>query len=82
VPAIPSSLLEPMWVQFEALPPERPAFDPAHPLGCHRRRVPHRVVFAHVVDALVHGSGYERLATGRWAAAVADQAGPGVGVGP
>lgn len=52
MPAIPSSLLEPMWVQFEALPPERPAFDPAHPLGCHRRRVPHRVVLAHVVDAL------------------------------
>ena len=37
--------------------------DPAHPLGCHRRRIPDRVVFEHVVNALVHGSGYERIAT-------------------
>jgi len=63
VPAIPSSLLEPVWVQFDALLPARPEFDPTHPLGCHRRRVPNRVVFAHVIDALVHGSGYERIAT-------------------
>src|SRR5262249_30378890 len=28
-----------------------------------RRRVPGRVVFEHVVAALVHGSGYERIAT-------------------
>ena len=38
-------------------------FDPAHPLGCHRRRVRDRVVFEHVVAALVHGSGYERIAS-------------------
>src|SRR5262249_8614624 len=38
-------------------------FDPGHPLGCHRRRVPDRVVFEHVVAALVHGSGYERIAS-------------------
>lgn len=54
MPAIPSSLLEPVWVQFDALCPERPEFDPAHPLGCHRRRIPDRVVFEHVIDALVH----------------------------
>src|SRR5262249_10923159 len=42
---------------------ERPGFDPAHPLGCHRRPVPNRVVFEHVVAALVHGSGYERIAS-------------------
>lgn len=64
MPAIPSSLLEPVWVEFAALLPERPEFDPAHPLGCHRRRIADRVVFEHVVDALVHGSGYERIATG------------------
>lgn len=29
--------------------------------GCHRRRIPDRVVFEHVLAALVHGSGYERL---------------------
>src|SRR5436309_1528411 len=40
-----------------------PGFDPGHPLGCHRRRVAGRLVFEHVVAALVHGSGYERIAT-------------------
>src|SRR5260370_4463266 len=40
-----------------------PPFDPGHPLGCHRRRVSGRVVFEHVVAALVHGSGDERIAT-------------------
>jgi Transposase DDE domain len=63
VPALPSSLIEPVWVEFAALLPARPAVDPTHPLGCHRRRVPDRVVFEHVLDALVHGSGYERIAT-------------------
>ena len=39
-----------------------PEFSPTHPWGCHRRRVADRVVFDHVIAALVHGSGYERLA--------------------
>jgi transposase len=43
--------------------PDHPPTDPAHPLGCHRRRVPDRVVFEHVIAALVHGSGYERIAS-------------------
>ena len=63
MPAIPSSLLEPVWVEFDALLPDRGEFHPDHPLGCHRRRIPDRIVFEHVVDALVHGSGYERIAT-------------------
>ena len=63
MPAIPSSLLEPVWVEFAALLPQRGEFHPDHPLGCHRRRIPDRVVFEHLVDALVHGSGYERIAT-------------------
>ncbi len=68
MPAIPSSLLEPIWIEFDALLTThyggpRPAFHPGHPLGCHRRRIPDRVVFDHVVAALVHGSGYERIAT-------------------
>ncbi|SIM86047.1 IS5 family transposase [Micromonospora cremea] len=63
MPALPSSLFEPVWVQFAALWPEQPEFDPAHPLGCHRRRIPDRVVFEHVIAALVHGSGYERVAS-------------------
>jgi hypothetical protein len=64
VPAMPSCLLEPIWGEFAALlGGERPEFDPAHPLGCHRRRIPDRVVFEHVVVLLVHGSGYERTAS-------------------
>src|SRR5215218_1577316 len=65
VPAVPSSLLEPVWVEFAALLPQRGEFHPDHPLGCHRRRIPDRVVFEHVVEALVHGSGYERIASAR-----------------
>lgn len=63
MPAVPVSLMEPIWAEFAALLPEHPDVSPTHPLGCHRRRVPDRVVFEHVVDALVHGSGYERIAS-------------------
>jgi transposase len=63
VPVIPSCLLEPIWDQFAALLPARPVFVSTHPLGCHRRRLPDRLVFEHVVAALVHGSGYERIAS-------------------
>lgn len=63
MPALPVSLLEPLWAQFSALLPEHPVVDPSHPLGCHRPRTSDRVVFEHVVDALVHGSGYERIAS-------------------
>jgi len=55
--------LSPLWEQFAALLPMRPVVAPSHPLGCHRRRIPDRVVFEHVIAALVHGSGYERIAT-------------------
>jgi hypothetical protein len=63
VPVVPVCLLEPLWEQFAALLPERPVVSPSHPLGCHRPRVPDRVVFEHVLAALVHGSGYERIAS-------------------
>ena len=63
MPVLPVCLLEPLWVQFSALLPERPRFAPTHPLGCHRERISDRVVFEHVIAALVHGSGYERIAT-------------------
>jgi hypothetical protein len=65
VPLLPASLIEPLWVEFATLigSGERPEFSPTHPWGCHRRRVPDRVVFDHVIAALVHGSGYERIAT-------------------
>jgi hypothetical protein len=63
VPALPVCLLDPLWAPFAGLLPDRPAVVPSHPLGCHRRRVPDRVVFDHVIQALVHGSGYERIAS-------------------
>jgi hypothetical protein len=65
VPLLPASLIEPLWVEFAALigADDRPEFAPTHPWGCHRRRVPDRVVFEHVIAALVHGSGYERIAS-------------------
>ena len=65
MPLQPASLIEPLWVEFAALigASTRPEFSPTHPWGCHRRRVPNRVVFDHVIAALVHGSGYERIAT-------------------
>ncbi|WP_329466733.1 IS5 family transposase [Streptomyces sp. NBC_01431] len=62
MPAVPSCLLEPLWDQFAALLPVRNGYAESHPLGCHRRRVPDRTVFEYIVLALVHGSGYERIA--------------------
>ncbi len=64
MPLLPASLIEPLWVEFATLigAAEHPEFDPAHPLGCHRRRIPDRVVFDCVIAALVHVSGYERVA--------------------
>ena len=63
MPVLPVCVLEPVWDQFAALLPEHPPVAPSHPLGCHRRRVPDRIVFEHVLAALVHGSGYERIAS-------------------
>jgi hypothetical protein len=63
VPVLPGCLLEPLWIQFSALLPEHPVVSPTHPLGCHRPRIPDRVIFEHVIAALVHGSGYERIAS-------------------
>ena len=60
MPVLPSSLLEPLWDQFVALLPEHVD---SHPLGCLNPRIADRVVFEHVIAALVHGSGYERVAT-------------------
>ena len=64
MPLLPASLIKPLWVELAALigSADRPEFSPTHPWGFHRRRIPDRVVFDHVI-ALVHGSGYERLAS-------------------
>jgi transposase len=59
VPAVPSCILEPLREEFLALLP--PRVD-EHPLGCHRRRIDDRIVFDRLIEALVFGCGYERLA--------------------
>jgi transposase len=59
VPALPSSVLEPLWVQVAALLPARQVH---HPLGCHRPRIPDRVVFDKLIQILVFGCGYRRIA--------------------
>jgi transposase len=59
VPALPSSVLEPLWVQIAALLPARQVH---HPLGCHRPRIPDRVVFDKLIQVLVFGCGYRRIA--------------------
>jgi transposase len=59
VPALPSSILEPLWVQVSALLPTRPD---THPLGCHRPRSPDRVVFDKLTQVLVVGCGDRRIA--------------------
>lgn len=63
MPVLPVSVIEPIWAQFSALLPPHPPVSPTHPFGCHRRRIPDRVIFDHIVAALVHGLGYERIAT-------------------
>ena len=61
MPALPPYLIEPLWQQFAALLPEREIH---HPLGCHRSRIPDRVLFEKLVQVLVFGCAYERIADG------------------
>src|ERR1039457_4490369 len=59
MPALQSFLIEPIWDQFSALlPPDRPP----HPLVGHRPRIPDRVVFDKLVQVLVFGAAYWRIA--------------------
>ena len=59
MPALPPYIIEPIWEQFRALLPER---EVNHPLGCHRSRIPDRVVFDKLVQILVFGCAYRRIA--------------------
>ena len=59
MPALPPYIIEPIWQQFSALLPEHKT---DHPLGCHRSRIPERVVFEKLVQILVFGCAYERIA--------------------
>ena len=61
MPALPPYIIEPIFEQFQALLPEH---ETDHPLGCHRRRIPDRVVFEKLVQILVFGCAYKRIADG------------------
>jgi hypothetical protein len=62
VPAKPSRLLEPLWDQFATLLPVRPVYHPSHPLGCHKPRIPDRVIFEKLIQVLRFGCSYESIA--------------------
>lgn len=59
MPALQPYLIEPIWEQFWTLLPER---ETNHPLGCHRPRISDRMVFEKLVQVLVFGWAYERIA--------------------
>jgi transposase len=59
VPALEPYIIEPIWQQFEALLPEH---ETDHPLGCHRSRIPENVLFEKLVQVLVFGCAYHRIA--------------------
>lgn len=61
MPALPSSLIEPLWDQFAALIPHRVD---THPLGCHRPRIADRLVFDKLVQVLVLGASYGKVGDG------------------
>ena len=62
MPAIPSWLLEPLWDQFAALLPDRPVYDPSHPLGCHKPRIADRIIFEKLIQVLRFGCSYVSIA--------------------
>ena len=59
MPALPSWLIDPIWDQCQVLLPPHPDH---HPLGCHRPRIPDRLVFDKLVQVLVFGCAYHRIA--------------------
>jgi len=46
VTAIQPYIIEPIWEQFVTLLPERKV---EHPLGCHKPRIPDRIIFEKLV---------------------------------
>lgn len=59
VPAILSFIMEPLWSQFVALVP---AHIDTHPWGCYRSRIPDRIAFDQLVQTLVLGCSYLKIA--------------------
>jgi hypothetical protein len=59
MPALPPYIMEPIFEQFLALLPDRVVH---HPLGCHKPRIPDRVILEKLVQILVFGCAYRRIA--------------------
>ena len=59
MPALPPYIIEPIFEQFQALLPDRVVH---HPLGCHKPRIPDRVILEKLVQILVFGCAYRRIA--------------------
>src|SRR3954453_19402775 len=59
MPALSPYIIGPIWQQFLALLPSR---EVKHPLGCHRPRIPDHVVFEKLMQVLVFGCAYWRVA--------------------
>ena len=59
MPAVPDYIIEPIWEQFAELLPDG---EVDHPLGCHNPRIPDRVIFDKLVQVLVFGCAYRRIA--------------------
>lgn len=59
MPAVPSFIIDPLWDQFAALIPTRKV---SHPWGCHRPRIKDRIVFDKLIQVLVLGASYTKIA--------------------
>ena len=59
MPALPSSIIDPLWCQFAALIP--PVTD-THPLRRYRPRIPDRIIFDKLIQVLVLGAPYAKIA--------------------
>lgn len=59
MPALPSFIINPLWDQFAAL---IPLHVDTHPLGCHNPRISDRIVFDKLVQILVLGASYDKIA--------------------
>lgn len=59
MPVLQACVIDPLWDQFAALLPAPAA---THPLGCHRPRISDRIVFDKLVQVLVFGCAYHRIA--------------------
>lgn len=59
MPVLQSCIIDPMWDQFSALIPERVM---THPLKCHRPQIPNRIIFDKLIQIVVLGISYNKIA--------------------